>query len=681
MNIRNLSLLALSFTLIDVTCVIGMHKNLSRSDSIANFHKKELTKHITPQEYIKMVENFLEVNQETFWGYYWDINSKDIIKKMTDEYNRVLIRLRNIGETFGFKEYPKEVSGDVPILSIDISWPNLRVRIVDFLNNELRNEGNKWKSFGNIKFDFKTGTRIQDIRELETLKDDQPITLWHLDALVSEFASMSPDGKSNLEAWQLDLLVKLCLKTKKNGESRLFDISNLTEEDKGFFAGMLKEMLKSKTGFQRIMGLLSIGIINNSRENIKITFDKKEITSYHPCHRRININLSKSESLYGPNNLISSEEKCSESLLHESTHAYHHMIGYHSNIFYMTKWFSSFSVLNAPVNLISEFFPMLLPNNMNEVINRISRYIEGKQIDEEQKLTWIYYIMCNGFGSLLFDEFPTNMDDLKIEVLSQQKDFLAKCVYITACLSPIWNKDWDDLGVETEGDFAWTNQEERLTIRGSDFFLVGNDCCMVEDRQNEQIYAMRSSQKSVNPQYFYWLHIADYEKCVEENLKDVLSNFQDSSSNCVSLLWGRIKSYFDSWLIKTNVSDEGLDKFKEQNSDNLTEYKTSSTVIPYSLDFLSPVNLHCYNLENDLNLIITDIENAKVDFKTVNLEWDTLWEYGGVSILEKILNVAKMRNIDLELFMPDIEKLVNFYIENGSLEGFKLLCEYESQVN
>ena len=724
MSIRNLSLVILSLALFDVASVNGMRPKLLRSDSLANFYSKASTCRITPQEYIKMVQDFAEVNmgQPSYQEYYrawyeWQYNDhfyrdwaqffKDIGREMTEEYNGIALRIRNIGETFGYKEYPKDASGNISIISIDISWPNLKRKIIDFLNSELRNNGKKWESFGNILFNYKTGAQIQDIHDLENLKDDQPITLQHLDALIPVFDVISQDGESHLEDWQINLLTKLCLKIQKNGENRLFDLSDLAEGEQKYFEDLLKEMLRNKTGFQRIMSLLSIAIINNERGNIKITFDKKELTGYRPYYHKININLSETSPLYGKKKSFSTLKKGKEAetikelsliLLHEISHAYHRIIGYDIGNVRKSKWFSSFSILNAPVNLISEFFPMLLPENMNEVINKISDYIKGVPIDDNQKIDWIYDIMYYGFGTLLFDNIPSK-DDLKIDILCQNEDFIAKCIYITACVLPIWNQNeksfekeyseeysedyegwYDD---ESNGDFAWTNPEERLTIRGNGVFMMGDRCYMVEDRQNEQIYAMRNDTKEEKPQYYYRFHFENYEKAVENNLKDILSDCKKDASNGWSRFWGNVKSRFDSWKIKTNVSAEGLSKFKEQANENVTRYKMmEDSALPILKE---SVNLNHYELDKgeDINLIKTDIENGKLDLKgtdSINLKWDSLWKYGGTSLMEKILETATAQNVNLSILMSNVERLTKFYVDANSLDGFKLLCNYEIQA-
>ncbi|GHU16382.1 hypothetical protein FACS189472_01310 [Alphaproteobacteria bacterium] len=400
------------------------------------------------------------------------------------------IDLYRLGKVLGFKEYKiKGAEGKPGIPTIDLSWPNIRQVFLEKIGNN--NPNSRAREFA-------------DLIEKTKIRDEY----------------VSADNFSSLGGAEKTEILDLCL-AENNG---LFDLSELSVVNKGHFRRQLRQMLGDYTGFQRIMSLLAVSILNSISEHAfvrdftrigvaKTTEDDEDC--YNPTARKIEIEQ----------NSFSSEEYTTEAhgitysaIFHEITHGYHDMI---FGSLDLGNYELAYQILNSEdANFIQVFFPMLANERMETAVEKIVELMSDLDIDDirkhikDGKLDNIIHIFRKivdcGFGNLVFsreglfsgkDDLDMDEDGLEItknglrieeDDIEIKEDslnigdnltmqMLARAIYVYY------------YAIQTNATM-WTDCEEMLTITGLAPITDGNRTYLFEDRQHEEIHKIRHQE-------------------------------------------------------------------------------------------------------------------------------------------------------------------------------------------
>ncbi|GHT98194.1 hypothetical protein FACS1894126_3380 [Alphaproteobacteria bacterium] len=429
-------------------------KNVRRLSSKARLFKQKSNnrENFTTSEYEQLANRFYEQNHLG--------TPPNIRRKMTVPV-AVLYR---IGKILGFKEYRVEGSKNRGIPTIDLSWPNMK-RV--FLKKNIKS------------------SRVEKLK-----------------ALIRDTDNFSHDNFS-LTDTQMDKIIDLCLR----GNNGLFNLENLDDRSSGktyseHFKKHLRLMLKTYTGFQRLMSLLAVSILNSTEEHAfvpgftrigveKIETEDCDRDCYEPDIRAIKI-----ESM--------SFEGNDYTILHEITHAYHYMI--------LESLLGDCEIPNVldstNADFAGLFYPMLTEKRMGIVVKEIAVSIfekcnietiksdikglyekrEAKDSDtiddtkdggikddpSEHIIDIFKKIVDCGLGNLVFQKEDINLNIA--EILTWK--MLANAIYVYC--SAI-------CGDST----VWTDTEEVLTITGLAPITDGYNTFLMEDRQNEEMHRIR----------------------------------------------------------------------------------------------------------------------------------------------------------------------------------------------
>lgn len=660
--------------------------DINLGDSILNLRpvKPEERVQLTPHEYVNLVCAFLEANGK---------DSSSIKESMTNEYNRTVVNLRNLIDTFGLKTHK-----NVGVPSVNIAWPELQ-SVVEQILCMILDKHEKPKQFGTIDLNYFIADP-ENFIELEKLDHESPITLNHLRLILeklnpllneikleqkeAETNDLNEKETNNKEAKQrtsdtygikpelVDLLVNLCVEEQSKrdnpvtegrgglaakdyvrGKGRLFNISELPDDLKVKFKDILREALKNKTGFQRIMTLFALHVLNREY-SIKI-IPENERSFYSPTEHSINFRFAGG----------------ARTLCHELAHAYHRILKIGLDWEY-SQWQPIFSELNAPIDFIDEFFPMLKNERMSAVTNEIENYIRGKKLDKDYILALLEKIMRRGFGTLPFDntlgtevEAIENLkENLKIDNIIQNEELIARCFYIAAYLLPDKNMDdRDDSNgwiKEYKGDALWREMEEKLTMRGEMAYLTKEGCYLTEDRQNDLMYIVRCMEKELAHQEAF---VGLVELSLDCDVGDIAANaLENISKNLLIDLNEELGFHVESAKINAQAaarfeyilskaipdsemkdapSDE-LEKIKnlfesvdlkpdnksrhEKPSSSTRAFKTQKTTThkkPKYFDGTVNIDVYLSDGKYDLNRIKADLARSEVNLESIN---EVLWE-------------------------------------------------------
>ncbi len=564
-------------------------------------------------EYINMVNKFIKQNNL----------SANLEKDFRDEYNTHVLGIRHLSRIFSSAMNKKGVT------SIDISWPSLQ-KVAEKCLKKVKTENP------------------------EILSKNQPLTLAHLKWIFNEFGNLfdamknstPPDDltRFGLREKDINLIIDLTI-----GEKRLF---NVPDRDLDKFKEILRYLLINPTGFQRVMSLLTVCVLNenephlfeNNRTGIQICFEHSTGGSYFPHFHRINIGLGSNEN---PKNTA----KLASTLNHEMNHAYHYMIGFRAkNADKFDAWLSNFSIVNSQKSdYINIYFPMLKKKHMKTIVDKIKELITPEVLEyiksnEERKnkiLEYTKHIMLKGFGNVLL----TKTEDQKLKNFNSEEmfteDFIARCIFLYACI--LKGRDSSD-----KSDLLWTDAEEKTTIQGNNVVLIGEESHIeIEDRQNENIFKVRESRSNdqgiKGAQYGYRLHLVDWSVVVKENLSDILREILQTPQRALTI--DRLSGVTS--LIPDVVFPSGqkyLDRKEASSPLNSNENMTDQ------LNYLGGgIPVYCYDHMTEL---IRDIKEGKIDYGTLNETWrfvDTL--------LPKLLLID-----DDELVENLLEKGANPYV-------------------
>ncbi|MDR1334639.1 MAG: hypothetical protein LBJ71_05465 [Holosporaceae bacterium] len=366
------------------------------------------------------------------------------------------VRLDKLGRRLGFKVYNDHVR-------VDVSYPSIRAWVEEKIKDIPLEDNANWENVCK-----KEKTEKLDLVDLKVILNK------FKDCEFKNKNSPNEDRRfSALSEEEINDIINMCV---ADNENRLFFLKKLSPENKIKFKEKLRGVLANGTGFQRIMSLLIVSIVNADK---KLAF-VAGFTCIHIVHGETNCTHPFSPAMW-----LSFYNLTSDGIFHEASHLYHYMLG--------SSVVRNFTATNLAItqsnNLMHLFYPMLLFDTpsvqivINAIKNELPIIRKSKNFKNAMKVVFIT-IMGQGFGGLL----PINtlqdctLDTLISYVENPSKieladDFLAKVLYIYAI------------------GYIWSTGEEMCTILGFHPFNIDNKVVIVEDRQNEMIESMRDIDK------------------------------------------------------------------------------------------------------------------------------------------------------------------------------------------
>jgi ankyrin repeat protein len=411
---------------------------------------------------------------------------------------RNVLPLIRLGEKLGFRRLPENED----LLTVDISWPVIREYAEKVLgDNTIYDEEAKEKlrrflgTYAVYDLRAPNSTDVSDFR-YSRLKDDPK---------------------------KADEFVKyLC-----EGDEKLFDPGELPPEYVILFKARLKELLFNYSGFQRIMAMKTVQILNSTDEysfdkdkaapiKIRKIADEKRDTTDVLSHYFLSKRESRKCSQYCSADhsvaLVDSYfKKANSTLMHEITHAYHFMLM--PPIHSLEPAFIH-SVLNSPFDFLDMLFPMLREDRVREISGEIAKYISDEYVGRMKKemaainqcsnkvaLNGIFETLIkNGFASVIFG----SRGDEKLSVILT-KEMIAKAVYVYCVIfrdgfeAPLISYAAGDK-VAT----SWYTCEEVITMLGMVPFYTSDSprgqkrTIALVDRQNQFVYEWREREEDKN---------------------------------------------------------------------------------------------------------------------------------------------------------------------------------------
>ncbi|MDR1907423.1 MAG: leucine-rich repeat domain-containing protein [Holosporales bacterium] len=387
-----------------------------------------------------------------------------------------LCSLIKLGEIFGFKKYigaPQTISHEnASIISVDISFPNLRrvalSRLAGVSPEPIKlDRGNGFLS----RFSFTLGNLQWLLGESSPLKEayeriEQPKGP-ERDEINSGLAPEIID-------WLTDLIVR-------PHDGAIIDMSNIYHQYASDFRSSIKRLLANKTGFQRIMSLVTATVLNSSQkenvhfvkgftgislgdENTNITYEDPRIFSRHPFYDapidfdRLNARAFFMESIRMAAfdfERLTNPSDLDWTVLHELTHAYHYSIDFcplpDSDELCKLGTFVNYSIMNSPqIDFRSLFYPMLRPALSKDPMWDIASSYEKQNYITSWK---------SGFGYSVkrFSSF----------------------------------REGESLSMHDINDM-WKNPLEMLAMQGILPLLIDNQVYVIEDRHSENMFVNRA---------------------------------------------------------------------------------------------------------------------------------------------------------------------------------------------
>ncbi|GHU13698.1 hypothetical protein FACS189449_09380 [Alphaproteobacteria bacterium] len=385
--------------------------------------------------------------------------------------------LCRVGKMLGFKEY-NVGEGKKGIPSIDLSWPNIK-RVFNKKYKEVLKEKNKC-----------IRARAEKLRS------------------IIKATNNASRNSFSLTSIQESKIIDLCTREK----DCLFDLSELEENYRVGFEKQLLLILKNYTGFQRIMSMLAVGILNSTQHafvqdfnNIAVVVDDEEGNSFSEADRILRL------------------KKCvfegdDFRILHESTHAYHYMV---LGSLDLSACKSAYPVLVSDnADLLKFFYPMLAEEKIDKATKEIVKWLDTFSVDDLRSLALkiplepFKPVVNAGLGNLVFSNGNVDIKN------TLSKEQLAKAIYV--CYSSL-------ILVGTNLENIWEDCEEMLTMTGLAPITDGYNTYLVEDRQNEEIYRTKQQGNLKNDEGRYsqfTFHAGNHEtRLIISNIATALSFF------------------------------------------------------------------------------------------------------------------------------------------------------------
>ncbi|MDR1597713.1 MAG: hypothetical protein LBR89_02140 [Holosporales bacterium] len=411
------------------------------------------------------------------------------------------LSLVHFGEQLGWRR----LSNSEDMLVVDISAPTIleyaKGLLITLPNNDYAQELRNWCDIFD-RYDIRTpseNANATDGRASETT-----------DLRFSKLVQNPQDA---------DQLVKDLCRYEGNDISKpLFDLRNLEPEYQNAFLARLKEILFNYTGFQRLMAIKIVQVIDDNNPLDAPVFggisgpitikriddghcDTKGIVDYffkskkpnttNSCYRSIAHEIDLEDRYF---------RRPNHSILHEITHAYHYMLMSRFLDMRNIKLDFIYSAINSKFNFIDTCFPMLNAANMRPIVAQIMREISNDSVQAIKlkiaqhstdpdctALRGIFKTLINnGFGPFVFD----NMENKNLsEILTAET--IARAVYIY-CMVFRNHEELPLLSYEEDTQTAWHTCEEIITMLGIvPFYTSGQKTMAIVDRQNQFVYEWR----------------------------------------------------------------------------------------------------------------------------------------------------------------------------------------------
>ncbi|MDR2723785.1 MAG: ankyrin repeat domain-containing protein [Holosporaceae bacterium] len=254
-------------------------------------------------------------------------------------------------------------------------------------------------------------------------------------------------------------------------------------------------MIRNYTGYQLIMKMLTVHILN-SRDDTEFVADMNKTVTIFEAFRDGNV--------FDPaKHTVSIYENDEGSLTHELGHVLHWMMfrqvtfqdggSLRRALAYARRppTFWEHAIATSDIDLIDLLFPMLSPAVMEPAVGRIQKYIESNiniellrtaYTADPDILNILRTLVNNGLTGVLFNRsILPQIDSVATLFKLMTPEILAKLIYTygTAFI---------------DGNSIWTNPEEALNIVGIMPLKVGERTFALEDRQNEGIFHRRSRE-------------------------------------------------------------------------------------------------------------------------------------------------------------------------------------------
>ncbi|MDR1236023.1 MAG: ankyrin repeat domain-containing protein [Holosporaceae bacterium] len=438
--------------------------NLKRFSSFFNIPDVQLNKK-DPYDLHQSMRVFCQNN---------NINYDKIIQKDDESGQVILDELNSLSAKLGYTI--RKIKDGQEILVVDISWPSIK----NYANRVLAKYADK---------------------------HDTPEHIKKLKKLLEDFGNISSESgnttRTAIQESQASCLLGLC--------QQFFETP---DADKNLIEGIISKAILNYTGFQRIMSILTVGLLNGGDDGFcpgfigsKISMEDLSWISargiYYPYNRRVALDPAYTHDLL---------DRVETTLVHELTHLFNYMIvkteGYHT--FYKNSIpFFVKSVL-ANDNFRDMFFPAISKTNLdpknNAILKKIIETVRKNEVKfdrikevikilssgrnenvsgEEKKIFNILVeIVKHGFGEIVFGEsWEGNMYD------QLTPENFAVAVYIRTLLFQ------DSSGYSASLKIKWTNCEEILTMFGMLPFLYKDRYVILENRQNHFSFGWRELQR------------------------------------------------------------------------------------------------------------------------------------------------------------------------------------------
>ncbi|GHT90708.1 hypothetical protein FACS1894122_01680 [Alphaproteobacteria bacterium] len=503
---------------------MGFVHTANASNSLRNVGKYSSSANLTNASKVDMNTFTIDQYQELVKKFY---AQNGLGKPINIRGKMVVDGLLYIIDMLKLKE--KDVNGR-KIKAIDLSWPNIR----DMFKEK----------FYELKFEEKKAWRDRATRLMKLIEATEEIS----------------HNNFSLTRDQVYEILDLCLR----GECSLFDIRQLSSDLQPHFKRHLCSMLEDYTGFQRLMSLLAVSVLNSTtahRFRRSEYFNRIGVAENNEkCKQSIREtgNCYWGKSLWIKKNTLKGNEYRLEksgtytTILHELTHAYHDMLGARikREVVVPNIFDSSGSYL------LGLLFPALIKNEMDAAVKEIEKCINeriGKSVDNVKsnitsnglktiKSMFKAIIDC-GFGGIFFSKNDTNP---KMENMLK-KETLAKAIYVYCYAirdSAVNPKD------VKESESMFGNCEEMLTMFGLAPILYNNQICLIEDRQNEEIHKIRHQEnlknyEECNNQFRFHMGL-DKEHMIENIAKKINEIFKGISGKSTNT---------DTSMLKKRIPD------------------------------------------------------------------------------------------------------------------------------
>ncbi|MDR3186623.1 MAG: procyclic acidic repetitive family protein, partial [Christensenellaceae bacterium] len=456
-----------------------------------------------------------------------------------------------------------------------------------------------------------------------------------------------------------ELLYNLCV-----GGNRVFNISNLSADDQEQFYLIFKNTVQNYTGFQRIMSILTIWILNNCDQETILPSNSVDIIVEDGQKRNT------SSFRGGSEDIVLIRDKFvvgAHTFEHEISHLFHSIL--FTRAFYCAyrNVFQLFtrSVFDSEiaVDFKEIFFPALNKRHMEEVVNEkaIIERSGAWEVKKDIKNALIKNIIDYGLLDFVFNydmyekavnNFKMNHQDQEkkvtekkvTEIVMERKPALVKAIY---AIASIFNVSISENGI-LKLNPIWTNSEEILTIIGLLPFKIGDVCIVLQDKQNELIFKKRQLEQEVildenaNPGYRFHSQ-SEKGNRVKEDMLLFLENVHLFPTHYPNFNCYKVEEY-PSYSLHKDIDYETKDI--ERTEKEKLEQKIQVCINKINEECMEQINGNNASLKEQLNKAI---------------------EYGEIDIIKAIND--KLSNITDDELYQSIEKEMNKVIVTAARKG------------